>query len=82
MDLLAIFTAAPEVTVLTVERRSGSVDPTLLTAKVEGPRVIALAGKPWRVTYIDWKRRAPMWNRATAGRSRWSGDARPYSYEL
>lgn len=83
IDLLAIFTAAPEVTVLHGRTEIGSVDPTLLTAKVEGPRVIALAGKPWRVTYIDWKRRRAYVEPSNRpGRSRWSGDARPYSYEL
>jgi ATP-dependent Lhr-like helicase len=83
MDLLAIFTAAPEVTVLHGRTEIGSVDPMLLTAKVEGPRVIALAGKPWRVTYIDWqRRRAHVEPSDRPGRSRWSGDARPYSYEL
>lgn len=83
MDLLAIFTAAPEVTVLHGRSEIGSVDPTLLTTKVEGPRVIALAGKPWRVTYIDWKRRrAYVEPSDRPGRSRWSGDARPYSFEL
>lgn len=83
MDLLAIFTAAPEVTVLHGRTEIGSVDPTLLTAKVDGPRVIALAGKPWTVTYIDWRRRrAYVEPSDRPGRSRWSGDARPYSYEL
>ena len=77
MDLLAIFTAAPEVTVLHGRTEIGSVDPTLLTTKVEGPRVIALAGKPWRVTYIDWqRRRAYVEPSDRPGRSRWSGDAR------
>jgi len=83
MDLLAIFTAAPEVTVLHGRSEIGSVDPMLLTAKVEGPRVIALAGRPWRVTHIDWRRRrAYVEPSDQPGRSRWSGDARPYSFEL
>lgn len=46
MDLLAVFTAAPEVVVVH-GRQVGSVDPMLLVAKVTGPRIIALAGRPW-----------------------------------
>lgn len=83
MDLLAIFTAAPEVTVLHGRTEIGSVDPMLLTAKVQGSRVIALAGRPWVVTHVDWKRRrAYVEPSDQPGKSKWSGDPRPYSYEL
>lgn len=34
----------------------GRTDPALLTAKVQGPRLLLLGGRSWRVTYIDWKR--------------------------
>ncbi|NHA66854.1 DEAD/DEAH box helicase [Phycicoccus sp. CMS6Z-2] len=83
MELLAVFTAAPEVTILHGRTEIGSVDPTLLTLKVTGPRIIALAGKPWRVTYIDWRRkRAYVEPSDDVGRSRWTGDSRAYSFEL
>lgn len=83
MELLAIFTAAPEVTVMHGRTEIGSVDPMLLTAKTEGPRVIALAGRPWQVTHIDWKRRRAYVEPSDGlGRSKWSGDPRPYSFEL
>ncbi len=83
MDLLAIFTAAPEITVLHGRTEIGSVDPTLLMSKVEGPRIIALAGRPWKVTYIDWRRRrAYVEPSDRPGRSRWTGDGRAYSFEL
>lgn len=83
MDLLAIFTAAPEVTVLHGRTEVGSVDPLLLTSKVEGQRVVALAGRPWAVTHVDWKRRrAYVEPSEQPGRSKWSGDPRPYSFEL
>ncbi|TDD74229.1 hypothetical protein E1293_29875 [Actinomadura darangshiensis] len=51
-DLTAVFTAAPEFTVL-----SGRTDPMLLTERVAGPRLLLLGGYSWRVTWIDWKRR-------------------------
>ncbi|MER7441263.1 DEAD/DEAH box helicase [Micromonospora avicenniae] len=57
MDMLAVFTAPPQFTVLSGRTEIGRTDPALLTAKVEGPRLLLLAGRSWRVTYIDWKRR-------------------------
>jgi ATP-dependent helicase Lhr and Lhr-like helicase len=29
----------------------------LLVEKADGPRLLLLAGRSWRVTWIDWKRR-------------------------
>ncbi|MEU5566140.1 DEAD/DEAH box helicase [Micromonospora musae] len=57
MDMLAVFTAPPQFTVLSGRTEIGRTDPALLTAKVEGPRLLLLAGRSWRVTYIDWNRR-------------------------
>ncbi|MFC0505734.1 DEAD/DEAH box helicase [Micromonospora costi] len=56
MDMLAVFTAPPQFTVLSGRTEIGRIDPALLTAKVQGPRLLLLAGRSWRVTYIDWKR--------------------------
>ncbi|PWU50788.1 ATP-dependent helicase [Micromonospora sp. S4605] len=57
MDMLAVFTAPPQFTVLSGRTEIGRTDPALLTARVQGPRLLLLAGRSWRVTYIDWKRR-------------------------
>jgi ATP-dependent Lhr-like helicase len=76
MDLTAVFTADPELTVLHGRAEVGSVAPGSLTLRLpEGqPRVLALAGRAWVVTHVDWRRRtvhvAPSEGR---GRSRWSG---------
>ncbi|MEV4201651.1 DEAD/DEAH box helicase [Micromonospora globbae] len=56
MDMLAVFTAPPQFTVLAGRTEIGRTDPALLTAKVDGPRLLLLGGRSWRVTYIDWKR--------------------------
>jgi ATP-dependent Lhr-like helicase len=56
-DLMAVFTADPEVQVFHGREQVGSVDPMLLLRKVSGPRLLTLAGRPWEVTFIDWKRR-------------------------
>lgn len=83
MDLLAVFTASPEVTVLHGRQEVGSVDPIVLTTKSREPRIIALAGRPWEVTHIDWRRRRAYVEPAKkTGRSTWAGEPRPYSYEL
>ncbi len=83
MDLLAAFTTAPEVTVIHGRQEIGSVDPTLLTLKIEGPRIIALAGRPWEVRHIDWKRkRAYVEASDRVGRARWLGEPRAYSFAL
>lgn len=83
MDLLAVFTAAPEVVVLQGRQEVGSVDPMLLMSKAPGPRVIALAGRAWEVTFIDWKRRRAYVEPSQGkGVSKWSGEPRPYSFEL
>ncbi|MFR9777774.1 DEAD/DEAH box helicase [Micromonospora sp. MS34] len=56
MDMLAVFTAPPQFTVLAGRTEIGRTDPALLTAKVQGPRLLLLGGRSWRVTHIDWKR--------------------------
>jgi len=83
LELLSVFTASPEFRVLHGRNDIGSVDPIVVTQKVEGPRIFVLAGRSWHVTYIDWKRRRcfvePSDQRA---RMRWVGGSAPLSYEL
>ncbi len=55
--LTAVFTAAPQFAVHHGRDEIGHTDPALLTEKVDGPRLLLLAGRSWRVTYTDWKRR-------------------------
>jgi ATP-dependent Lhr-like helicase len=83
MEVLAVFAAAPEVTVLHGRVEIGTVDPLLLTTKVDGPRLMVLAGRPWKVTHVDWRRRRAFVEPSDHGAvTKWSGDARPYSFEL
>lgn len=72
MDLTAVFTAPPEFTVLHGRTEIGGTDPVLLTDRIEGPRLLLLAGQSWRVTWIDWKRRRCFVEPAEGGgRARW-----------
>ncbi len=83
MEIMSVFTSDPQVKVLHGRDEVGAVDPLLLVKKVEGPRVIALAGRSWRVTSIDWKRRfAFVEPTDSGGIAKWLGTGRPMSFEL
>lgn len=78
-DLMAVFTAAPEFTVLHGRAEVGSIDPTELTRKVEGPRRLTLAARAWLVTHIDWRRRTVYVEPSDTGSApRWSSGAQHY----
>ncbi|MCK9876538.1 DEAD/DEAH box helicase [Frankia sp. Ag45/Mut15] len=83
-ELTAVFTAAPEFTVLSGRDEIGRTDPVLLTDEVEGPRLLLLGGRSWRVTHIDWKRRRCFVEPADrGGRARWlSSTDTGLSFEL
>lgn len=75
-ELTAVFTAAPEFTVVAGRDEIGRTDPVLLTDEVDGPRLLLLAGRSWRVTHIDWKRRRCFVEPAErGGRARWLSPA-------
>jgi ATP-dependent helicase Lhr and Lhr-like helicase len=76
MDLMATFTAPPEFTVLHGRTEIGRTDPVLLVDRVDGPRLLLLGGRSWRVTWTDWKRRRCFVEPADAGgRARWLTEA-------
>lgn len=82
-DLMAVFTADPQIVILHGREEVGSVDPMLLQRKVEGPRLITLGGRAWQVNYVDWKRhRAYVEPSDRAAESKWSGMPQPESYAL
>lgn len=84
MNLTAVFTAAPEFVVLSGRTEIGRTDPMLLTERVEGPRLLLLAGRSWRVNWIDWTRRRCFVEPADGGgKARWYGSVLDgASYEL
>lgn len=72
MAMTAVFTAPPQFTVIEGRREIGRTDPSLLTDRVDGPRLLLLAGRSWRVTWIDWTRRRCFVEAADrGGRARW-----------
>ncbi|WP_033825871.1 MULTISPECIES: DEAD/DEAH box helicase [unclassified Kitasatospora] len=74
MGITAVFTAPPEFTVLAGRQEIGRTDPMLLTEKIDGPRVLLLGGRSWKVTWIDWtRRRCYVEASDLTGRARWFG---------
>ncbi|WP_329094379.1 DEAD/DEAH box helicase [Actinomadura citrea] len=72
MALTSAFTAMPEFTVLSGRDEIGRTDPALLTERIDGPRILLLGGRSWRVTWIDWKRRRCFVEPADGGgKARW-----------
>jgi ATP-dependent Lhr-like helicase len=84
IGLMAVFTAPPEFTVLHGREEIGRTDPVLLVDQVEGPRLLLLGGRSWRVTWTDWKRRRCFVVPAEdGGRARWlSAEVGGLSFEI
>jgi ATP-dependent Lhr-like helicase len=84
LELFSVFTAPPEVTVLHGKQELGFVhDTTFLARQDAGPVVLLLAGRSWRLTHLDWKRRqAYVVPFEEGGRSRWQGQGQLLSLDL
>ncbi|GGK66949.1 DEAD/DEAH box helicase [Nocardia camponoti] len=84
LELTAAFTAPPQFTVLAGRQEVGHADPSVLTDDRPGPRLLLLAGRSWRVTYIDWTRRRAFVEPADSGGvAKWSNiGLRGLSFEL
>ncbi|MEU4691915.1 DEAD/DEAH box helicase [Actinoplanes sp. NPDC023714] len=73
MGMTAVFTAAPEFTVMAGRTEIGRIDPSLLIEEVTGPRRLLLGGRSWQVTYIDWNRRRCFVEPVdSGGKARWT----------
>ncbi|NKS26558.1 DEAD/DEAH box helicase [Rhodococcus hoagii] len=82
-DLTAVFSAPPEFTVLAGRNEVGTVGTDLLVEKVEGPRVLLLAGRSWKVTHVDWPRRRCFVEPVdSGGKAKWPGLGGGVSYEI
>lgn len=83
MEVMSVFTSDPQVTVLHGRTEIGTVDPMVLLTKVQGPRRLALAGRSWTVTAVDWTRRRAFVEPAEgAGLARWLGSSAPLRFGL
>lgn len=82
-ELTAVFTAPPEFLVLAGRVEVGTIGTELLTDEVDGPRVLLLGGRSWRVTHVDWDRRRCFVEPVDGGgRAKWSGSGGGLSYDI
>jgi ATP-dependent Lhr-like helicase len=76
IELTASFTAPPQFTVLSGRQEIGRTDTSVLTEERQGPRLLLLGGRSWRVTYIDWTRRRAFVEPADGGGvAKWTSGA-------
>lgn len=82
-DVMAVFTAAPQLAVLHGRMEIGLIDPLVLRTPHEGARTLTLAGRGWKVLSVDWNRhRVQVEPSLKGGAVRWSGLPQPLSREL
>lgn len=82
-DLTAVFTAPPEFVVLAGRVEVGTIGTDLLTESVDGPRLLLLGGRSWKVTHVDWdRRRCYVEPTDDGGKAKWSGIPGGLSYEV
>lgn len=78
-----MFAAPPQFRVLAGRREVGSVGVEVLLDDTVGTRLILLAGRSWRVTHIDWRRRQCFVEEVAAGgKARWVTVQGGLSYEI
>lgn len=82
-DLTAVFTAPPEFVVLAGRVEVGTVGTDILTEETEGPRILLLGGRSWKVTHVDWERRRCFVEPTKdGGKARWSGTGSGLSHDI
>ena len=83
MELTSVFTSPPTFVVRHGANELGHLDPSSLLTNDRSYATVLLAGRSWKITSIDWKRRF-AWVEPTdrQGRSRWFGTGRALSNEL
>jgi ATP-dependent Lhr-like helicase len=83
MELLSVFTSAPLFSVLHGRQELGFVDELTFFGKQDGPRILLLGGRAWRVTHVDWQRKvAYVEVSEDRGRSSWKGSGQGLGYRL
>ncbi len=83
LELFSVFTSPPLFVVRHGRQELGFVDETTFLSHREGPRVLLLGGRAWRVTNLDWGRRiAHVEATDETGRSRWRGTGPTLGFAL
>jgi ATP-dependent Lhr-like helicase len=83
MELLSVFTSPPLFRVLFGRKELGFVHESTFFNREDGPAVLLLAGRPWRTTHLDWRRRvAHVEPTDQKGKSRWLGQGQFLRFEV
>jgi ATP-dependent Lhr-like helicase len=83
LELFSVFNTPPLVTVYHGVAELGQVDPLSFLRRGDEPPLLALGGRGWRVTHMDWPRkRAWVEPSAYHGKSRWLGGGAPMHFAL
>ncbi|MDZ4800304.1 MAG: DEAD/DEAH box helicase [Bryobacteraceae bacterium] len=83
MELLSVFDTPELFAVRHGPADLGYVHELSLRTRDGRPAVVLLAGRPWRVCSVDWKRHLVDVETAEEhGRSTWLGSSRPFGFEL
>ncbi len=82
-ELYAVFSAPPQLTVVSGPAEIGTVDRSFLEAHDPTELTFVLAGRPWQIEHIDWRRGTCHVVPAHAGSiPHWPGQGRFLSREL
>ena len=81
MDLLSVFTSPPLFRVMAGQKELGFVHESTFYKKDDtGPPILALAGRSWKTSNLDWKRKiAYVEPTDQSGKSRWLGEGQMLS---
>jgi ATP-dependent Lhr-like helicase len=83
LELFSVFSSPPLFVVRHGRQELGFVDQTTFLSRREGPRVLLLGGRAWRVTHLDWGRRVAHAEATDdGGRSRWRGAGPTLGFRL
>lgn len=84
LDLLSTFISGLELTVIDGQKEIGWVSPMSLSKDVlSGSTSLLLAGRSWKLRDVDWQRhRVRVEPDESPGRTRWSSDPLPESFEM
>ena len=81
MELLSVFTSPPLFQVTWGRKELGFVHESTFFNKQNKPSVLLLAGRSWKTTHLDWRRRiAHVEPSDERGKSRWLGEGQFLSY--
>lgn len=83
LELFSVFMSPPLFSILHGRQELGYVDEMTFVGKHDGPRVLLLGGRSWKVNHVDWQRRtAYVEATEVTGRSRWKGEGRGLGFRL